>query len=127
MTLCARLLVIASVAAMAACGTSGAPAQAPAAESSEIPIGLAEYMITVPQLLARPGSLALQVTNAGATAHNLEVRQGAQVLGTTRTLHPGEAQRLTVTVTSLGGNLRLLCTLPGHDVAGMSTKLSIGR
>jgi uncharacterized cupredoxin-like copper-binding protein len=84
-------------------------------------------MVSVPQLLARPGSLAFQVTNVGAAAHNLQVRQGGHVLGTTRTLHPGEAQRLTVTVMSLGGDLRLICTLPGHDTAGMNALLGIGR
>jgi hypothetical protein len=112
---------------MAACGTATAPAPAPTTESSQIPIGLSEYTITVPGLLARPGSLVLLVTNTGAAAHNLEVRQGQKLLGITRALHPGQAQRLTVIVASHSGNLRLLCTLPGHAEAGMNALLGTGR
>ena len=65
--------------------------------------------------VAPGGRLVLDVVNDGAGAHDLAVDGGSP---RTRTLQPGESQRLDVGPVT--GDMRMLCTLPGHDFAGKS-------
>jgi plastocyanin len=81
------------------------------------------------------GTVTFKVTNMGVAYHNFKIctipvptAAGAQnsCIGTsTRTLHHGQSQTLTVKF-SLAGKYEFLCTVPGHAAAGMKGLLGVG-
>ena len=72
-----------------------------------------------------PGPVTVTVTNVGAVAHDLRLRQGDRVLGASDVLSPGGRQELTVEVAA-GLSVRLDCTVAGHAEAGMVAELAVG-
>lgn len=64
--------------------------------------------ITVPA-----GEVTFVVTNDGAVVHDFVIEE----LGVNIVLNPGETGEATVTVEP--GTYEIICTLPGHAVAGM--------
>jgi hypothetical protein len=85
-------------------------------------VGLTEWTIVVSQSRVPAGRLRLVVTNAGATTHDLVVRDSR---GTWETpdLRPGEQTRLTVRA-GPHETLQLWCSMPGHRAQGMHTTLT---
>lgn len=69
-------------------------------------------------------TLALAVSNAGPTIHNVTVRDAAgNVLFGTRDLGEGEAE--TVTHAIAPGTYVLFCSLPGHESLGIKGTLTV--
>jgi nitrite reductase (NO-forming) len=69
--------------------------------------------------VVRGTHVVLNVVNEGNEDHDLGVNGGVK----TRTLSPGESQRLDLgTVTD---DRAFLCTLPGHKLAGMTLDMRI--
>ena len=66
--------------------------------------------------------LILDVVNEGDDVHDLAVDGGSS---RTRMLDPGESQRLDLG--RVGGDVRALCTIPGHELAGMSLDIQVER
>ena len=110
----------------AACGGTALARPAPGPEVSVMRIGLAEYTIATAAAALRPGTVRLAVTNAGAAQHDLRATQNGNRLGQTRDLRPGERTELVIEVAPGRGRVRLTCTLPGHDAAGMHTTVRVG-
>jgi hypothetical protein len=74
------------------------------------------FDVTPDVVAVDPGThLILDVRNDGDGVHDLAVDGGSS---RTRMLDPGESQRLDLG--RVTGDVRALCTLPGHDFAGMS-------
>ena len=65
--------------------------------------------------------LILDVVNEGNDVHDLAVDGGSS---RTRMLDPGESQRLDLG--RVGADIPMLCTVPGHELAGMSLDVEIG-
>jgi hypothetical protein len=85
-----------------------------------VPVALVDatvgFDVTPDVVAVDPGThLILDVVNDGDEAHDLAVEDGS---ARTRMLDPGESQRLDLGRVS--ANMRALCTVSGHDVAGMS-------
>lgn len=106
------------------CAQHSSPAEtAPTRVSDDVRIGLNEWNIETGPVRAASGDVRLQVTNAGATAHDLVV---TGVLGSwaTPVLAPGERYELRIRTAS-GEHLDLVCTLTGHHSQGMHTQLAV--
>lgn len=90
---------------------------------AEVRVGLTEWTIIAGARLLSPGPVAVTVTNAGTTAHDLLVR-GPGVQAHTRELRPGGRQVLRFRAPA-GRTLHLSCTLPGHHEAGMHATVEV--
>lgn len=93
-----RWLVAAGALAAVAAGECS-PERTPAATDPvrEMRVGLIEYEIVLSHASAAPGPLALEITNAGAEAHDLRV-EGTAMRAATPTIRPGETATLDVRV-----------------------------
>ncbi|MFD1659576.1 hypothetical protein ACFSL4_15550 [Streptomyces caeni] len=115
------------VAALAAGGCSADPAPAPPPSgppTADMRVGLVEWGFTMSASTLRAGPVRLTVTNAGSTAHDLEVLDGHTVLGKTASLSPGAGQTLEIDLSG-HSEVTFLCTLPGHRAQGMVREVRV--
>jgi hypothetical protein len=89
----------------------------------QLRVGLTEWTISTSSPSTPPGRVALVVTNAGGTEHDLVVR-GRAGRWETPDLAPGQQSRLVVRARP-GETLRLWCSMPGHRTQGMHTTLTV--
>lgn len=102
------------------------PAPVDASEAADIiDVGLSDFAIATSAERLLDGRVTLQVTNAGATAHDLRVA-GEDVDHATSVLPPGASTVIQLDV-SPAGTLVLWCTLPGHRRQGMEATLRVNR
>ena len=116
------------VLALALLTTTGcaAPADGPAVDAppaASARVGLTDFAVTSRPVAVLPGSVRLDVTNAGATVHDLVVR-GSSGEWRTPVLRPGEAAQLEIRAEP-GERLELWCSVTGHDAAGMRSHLTV--
>ncbi|HSK98266.1 MAG TPA: multicopper oxidase domain-containing protein [Euzebyales bacterium] len=109
-----------------AAAAGAAPAEQPATPPEVRPevtvaVSLTEFAIE-PDVAEIPAwaVVTFAVTNDGETPHDLSIDGG----DTTPMLTPGESAALTYEADGSGA-LRLICTVPGHDAAGMHLDLPI--
>ncbi|WP_370325941.1 hypothetical protein [Euzebya sp.] len=125
-----QLAVLAlSVIAASACGPTGDVTAWGGVTTQRIPadtidVGLTDFAIATSAVRLVEGTVTLDVTNAGATAHDLRIA-GATTDVRTSVLQPGDITTITVE-TSGEDTLTLWCTLPGHRQQGMETTMSVG-
>jgi manganese oxidase len=92
-------------------GGSGGGGSAPIT----IDVTLAEFSITPNKIEAPAGTVVLNVTNAGTMVHNLTV----EGVGATPDIKPGESYTLDLGSLKEGSSYKTLCTIAGHEAAGM--------
>lgn len=108
--------------------TASAPAaSAPAASASTAtnttPITVRDFKFDTPDV-AVTGEVALAVTNAGPTIHDLTIRDSSgKVLGETADLTAGASETLTVDIPA--GTYVIFCALPGHESLGIKGTLTV--
>ena len=128
-----RLALLAGlVVVLAGCGGSSGGSTTQAASSSggggggqTIQVKETEYKLTPSSLMvAKPGKVTFEVTNAGQTDHALEV-EGNGVEEETETISPGSSAKLTVEL-SKNGTYEVYCPIDGHRAMGMQAKLVVG-
>lgn len=118
------LAVIAGLAvAAAACSTEPQPSAGMAA-TRQLRVGLVEYEVLASHAAVLGGDVVLEITNAGAQAHDLRV-DGAAQPAATPTIRPGGTATLRIAVPAGQDELVLWCTLPGHKAQGMHTRLAV--
>jgi nitrite reductase (NO-forming) len=79
------------------------------------------FDVTPDVVVVDPGThLILDVVNDGDEVHDLAVDGGSS---RTRMLDPGESQQLDLG--RVTADIRTLCTLPGHELAGMSLDVQV--
>lgn len=118
-------VLAAAVIACAPTGTGTRPADSAAGGggAETLAVGLTDFAITTSTGRLADGSVTVQVTNAGATAHDLRI-SGDDVDRRSRVLPPGATT--TMTIPTIGEDtLTLWCTLPGHRQRGMETTVSV--
>ena len=125
--------------AVAACGSASATpvpasssaASAPAASTpagsaaatDATPITVRDFKFDTPDV-AVTGDVALAVTNAGPTIHDLTIRDAAgTVLGETEDLKAGASETLTIDLPA--GTYVIFCSLPGHESLGIKGTLTV--
>jgi FtsP/CotA-like multicopper oxidase with cupredoxin domain len=98
----------------------GPQAGAAVAGRTEAEIELSEFSITG-DLVVPVGEVSLRVTNVGTAAHNLTMTDGPA----TPDLNTGETSVLNLGALE-AGIYELVCTIPGHESAGMKAFLTVG-
>lgn len=84
-----------------------------------VAVTLSEYKISPAVISVQTGG-SLTVTNSGTMVHNLSITNGPK----TADLNPG--QSATLDLKSLkAGSYDVICTIPGHEAAGMKAQLAI--
>jgi hypothetical protein len=108
-------------------GCAEAPGSAPEPSgppAAELRVGLVEWGFTLSAPALRAGAVRLEVTNAGATAHDLRVLDGDRVLAASPPIPPGATGALEFDATGLQ-QVEFLCTLPGHEAQGMVRTVAV--
>lgn len=118
--------VLAAALVLAGCGsgaqsTAAAPSGPPA---SDLRVGLLDFRLALSAGTLAAGPVTVTATNAGSAPHDLRLRQGERVLGTTSVLSTGGREVLRVDVRP-GEPVRLDCTVAGHAEAGMRATLEV--
>lgn len=122
-----RARVIAVIAGLSVAAAACSVPQQPSADMTparQLRVGLSEYEVGTSDAAVLPGVVVLEVTNAGAEAHDLRV-DGARQPAATPTIRPGDTATLTLRVAPDDDELVLSCTLPGHRAQGMHTRLVV--
>ena len=103
--------------------TASVPAASASTATNATPITVRDFKFDTPDV-AVTGEVALAVTNAGPTVHNVAIRDAAdKVVGTTKDLKTGESETLTVELPA--GSYTLFCSLPGHESLGIKGTLTV--
>lgn len=131
-----RILILSGVLAVAACTPStnqatdtatgtAAPVASPAISPDvSASIQVLDFKLEASSLSVTGTTLALAVTNAGPTVHNVTVRDAAgTVLFGSKDLRAGESE--TVTNSIAPGSYVLFCSLPGHESLGIKGTLIV--
>ena len=106
---------------LAACGGRGQPGgTVPPPPGTTLTVEESEFKIVPQDLAARAGRLTFQIKNVGTVEHNFVVEGTAVKL---ESIQPGETQ--TAAVDLAAGTYRMVCTIPGHEEAGMVGTLEV--
>lgn len=111
--------------ALAGCADTAPRATAAGPPSSSVRVGLVEWGFTTSARALVAGPVELEVTNAGATPHDMQVLVDGEVVAATRVLRPGEQQTVRADLTGADEASILLCTLPGHEAQGMVRQIEV--
>lgn len=103
--------------------TASAPAASASTATNATPITVRDFKFDTPDV-AVTGEVALAVTNAGPTIHDLTIRDSSgKVLGETADLTAGASETLTVDIPA--GTYVIFCALPGHESLGIKGTLTV--
>jgi uncharacterized cupredoxin-like copper-binding protein len=103
--------------------TTTAPKPKPEPKAQTVPVTETEFKIALPSTSVKAGPTTFDVKNAGKTEHDLVVTGNGLTEGTPR--FPG-GQSKTLKVTLKPGTYKLFCSVPGHEQAGMVTRITVG-
>jgi hypothetical protein len=95
-----------------------------AATPARLFVSAKEFSLVLSRQSLRPGSLRIQLYNAGEDVHDLHLKR----IGGTHTLRlretsPGDVAELRTSLRA--GRWKLWCSLPGHAKAGMRAMLVV--
>lgn len=103
--------------------TASAPTASASTATNATPITVRDFKFDTPDV-AVTGEVALAVTNAGPTVHDLTIRDSSgKVLGETADLTAGASETLTVDLPA--GAYVIFCALPGHESLGIKGTLTV--
>lgn len=119
------LLVIAAACTPTGTATGPSGTAADGAPSDSIDVGLTDFAIVTSNARVVAGRVTMDITNAGATAHDLRI-DGVDMDQRIEVLIPGGTTTLSV-ATAGADVLTLWCTLPGHRRQGMETTVQVDR
>lgn len=102
---------------------ASAPTASAATATNATPITVRDFKFDTPDV-AVTGQVALAVTNAGPTVHDLTIRDSSgTVLGETADLKAGDSETLTIDLPA--GKYVIFCSLPGHESLGIKGTLTV--
>ena len=109
--------------AAASAPTTGSSPAASAMATDATPITVRDFKFDTPDVTVT-GTVALAVTNAGPTVHDLSIRDDSgKVLGETADLKPNASETLTVDLPA--GRYTIFCAVPGHESLGIKGTLTV--
>jgi uncharacterized cupredoxin-like copper-binding protein len=113
------LTLLLMVVALSAC--SPKPLEPPRA----VPLKVTEFTITPDAITARVGErLSFRVSNTGVLEHNVSIQDPNGEEVALLTLLPNQHGTLQIEPTT-PGQWMIICTLPGHEMAGMTASLMV--
>jgi uncharacterized cupredoxin-like copper-binding protein len=92
------------------------------AEGGIVPVVEDEFSIEFPRKQLEAGPYVFDVVNEGKTDHDLAIN-GPRERAKTPLIKPGDSAKLEVEL--IPGSYRVICTVPGHEKAGMATVLDV--
>lgn len=116
-----RLLVVSLAIVVIGCSPAAQPTMGPPNDTARI--GLTEWDIISSARAFADGMITLEITNAGATTHDVRVASG-DLERASPMLAPGDTAVLTIE-TQAGGEVLLWCGVPGHRQQGMERRLPV--
>ena len=116
----ARVIVctLAAVVAATLALVGGASAQSVAATKTTVTVKMTEFKFALSKRTVPAGTVTFKLQNAGKLAHDFKINGKKSAL-----IKPGKSGSLTVTLKA--GSYKYICTVPGHDAAGMHGKLKV--
>ena len=117
-----RVSIAAAVFALASSACAAQTTTRPSVVSNDMRVGLTEWEVVTSAPAVAPGRVQLNITNAGATAHDLRIAGAAD--GAVPILAPGERRTVTFNVAD-DGVLTLWCAVPGHRAQGMELEVPV--
>ncbi len=125
-----RLVPLLAAVALGASACAGGGQKAGGPPPGTIQATEKEFAIDLSSGAASPGKVTFQVRNEGTVDHNFVVFQGTdpktrKKLAEIDAVKPGEARELSVQLEP--GEYHIVCTVAGHEAAGMTTTLKVGQ
>ena len=106
-------------------GPPSAPAPPTAPAPARLAIRQREFTLTLSRPQIAPGAAIVEVQNGGEDPHDLAVLAGdGSTIASVGEVRPGAIGDLRLTLAA--GTYRLICSLPGHEAAGMRATLRVG-
>ncbi|HXF37255.1 MAG TPA: cupredoxin domain-containing protein, partial [Actinomycetota bacterium] len=119
----APIAVLAVIAASCGAGERPGPVEQP--EAATVEVALSEFAISPSEIPAPPGErLSVIVTNEGKAQHSFAIEAAGERYETP-VLDAGGSATLEIPPLE-AGTYRALCTVPGHEAAGMVGALVVG-
>ena len=116
-------LLLGTVMLIAACGGGGGQqggTASPPPQATTVAVPETEFKFEPKAMAAKAGRVTFEIKNAGSVEHNFIVEKtDVKVEG----IQPGLTK--TVSATLAAGTYTILCTIPGHQEAGMTGTLTI--
>lgn len=118
------VLLLGTALLVAACGGGGGGPQGgatpPPAGASTVNVTETEFKFDPKAMTAKAGQVTFQVKNAGSVEHNFIVEGTSIKL---EGIQPGQTKPASTTLAA--GTYKVLCTIPGHQEAGMTGTLTV--
>ncbi len=89
-------------------------------EATTVQVSETEFKIALPSTDLKAGDITFDVKNDGKIPHDLAVKETGDK---TELIQPGDSAKLTVNLKP--GTYELLCTVPGHEAAGMKVSITV--
>jgi uncharacterized cupredoxin-like copper-binding protein len=89
-------------------------------EAQTVQVSETEFKIALPSTDLKAGTITFDVKNDGKIPHDLAVKETGDK---TPLIQPDGSAKLTVDLKP--GTYELLCTVPGHEAAGMKTSITV--
>lgn len=113
------IALVALACALAVIGSAGAAPQHQSTTTA-VTVKAGEFFFKLSKTsIAKPGTVAFTVKNAGHLAHDFKIAGKKTAL-----IQPGKSATLKVTFTK-AGKYAYLCTVPGHAAAGMKGRFTV--
>ncbi|HEV8338706.1 MAG TPA: cupredoxin domain-containing protein [bacterium] len=116
-------LLLGTALLVAACGGGGGPqggATPPPAGASTVSVTESEFKFDPKAMTAKAGQVTFQIKNGGSVEHNFIV-EGSSIK--VEGIQPGQTKDVSTTLKA--GSYKVLCTIPGHQEAGMTGTLTV--
>lgn len=124
----AAILSACAALAVGACSDDAQPVRTVAVSpGAAVVIKAREYHFDPGRIVVNAGGrrarLRIVLENHGTLAHNIHVRDGERMVGSTPSFRPGEKRSVAVTLAP--GSYDFLCTVADHDEKGMVGKVEV--
>ncbi len=119
------VLLLGTVLLVAACGGGGGQQSGtttPPAQATTVTVTETEFKFEPKDMTAKAGQVTFQIKNDGAVEHNFII-EGTDVK--LEAIQPGQTK--TASATLAAGSYKVMCTIPGHQEAGMTGTLSVSQ
>ncbi|MBI3976136.1 MAG: cupredoxin domain-containing protein [Armatimonadetes bacterium] len=117
-------LLLVTMMLVAACGGGGQQGGTPPppAQGTTVSVTETEFKFDPKGMTAKAGAVTFEIKNAGSVEHNFIV-EGTDVK--VEGIQPGETK--TASADLKAGTYKVLCTIPGHQEAGMTGTLTVSQ
>jgi uncharacterized cupredoxin-like copper-binding protein len=100
--------------------TKATTTAAPKPAAMKVPVGEAEFKITLASTDFKAGEITFEAKNNGKIPHDLAIKETGEK---TKLIPPGGTAELKVTLKA--GKYELYCSVPGHEAAGMKQSITV--